>query len=68
LWLDHKWETGWTFHMPVRLLNGGLRGKCLEVLDGYPIVVGAQVGKPEGHSICLHVLDSGLHGKCLDGV
>ncbi len=40
----------------------------LEVLTGYSIVVGAQVGKPGGHSICLHVLDGGLRGKCLDGV
>ena len=52
----------------LRVLNGGLRGKCLEVLDGYPIVMGAQVGKPEGRSISLRVLDGGLCGKCLDGV
>jgi hypothetical protein len=50
------------------MLNGGLLGKCLEVLSGYPIVVGAQVEKPEGHSKCLRVLDGGLRGKCLDGV
>jgi len=50
------------------VLNGGLRGKCLDVLNGYPIVVGAQVGKPEGHSICLRVSDGGLRGKYLDGV
>ncbi len=37
-------------------------------IKGYPIVVGAQVGKPVGHSICLHVWNSGLHGRCLDGV
>ena len=37
-------------------------------IKGYPIVVGAQVGKLEGHSIYLHVLDSGLRDKCLDGV
>ncbi len=35
---------------------------------GYPIVVGAQVGKPVGHSICLHVWNGGLCGRCLDGV
>jgi hypothetical protein len=52
----------------LRVLNGGLRGKCLEVLNGYTIVVGAQVGKPEEHSICLRVLDGGLCGSCLDGV
>jgi hypothetical protein len=35
----------------------------------YPIVVvGAQVGKPVGHSICLHVWNGGLRGRCLDGV
>ncbi len=44
---------------------GSQVGNLLEVLTGYPIVVGAQVGKPEGHSICLH---GGLRGKCLDGV
>ena len=52
----------------LRVLNSGLRGKCLEVLDGYPIVMGAQVGKPVGQSICLRVLDGGLRGKCWDGV
>ena len=35
---------------------------------GYPIVVGAQVGKTVGHSICLHVWNGGLCGRCLDGV
>ena len=34
---------------------------------GYLIVVEAQVGKTEGHSICLRVLDGGLRGKSLDG-
>ncbi len=37
-------------------------------IKGYPIVVGAQVGKPVGHFICLHVWNSGLCGRCLDGV
>ncbi len=37
-------------------------------IKGYPIVVGAQVGKPVGHSICLGVWNGGLHGRCLDGV
>ena len=50
------------------MLNSGLRGKCLEVLDVYPIVMGAQLGKPEGRSICLRVLAGGLRGRCLDGV
>ena len=34
----------------------------------YPIVVGAQVGKPVGYSICLRVWNGGLCGRCLDGV
>ena len=50
------------------MLNSGLRGNCQEVLDVYPIVMGAQLGKPEGRSICLRVLDGGLRGRCLDGV
>jgi len=33
------------------VLNSGHRGKCLEVLDVYPIVLGAQLGKPEGRGI-----------------
>ncbi len=37
-------------------------------IKGYPIVVGAQVGKLVGHSICLHVWNGGLRGRCLDGV
>ncbi len=37
-------------------------------IKGYPIVVGAQVGKPVGHSICQCVWNGGLCGRCLDGV
>ncbi len=37
-------------------------------LKEYPIVVGAQVGKLVGHSICLRVWNGGLRGRCLDGV
>ncbi len=35
---------------------------------GYLIVVGAQVGNPVGHSICMRVWNGGLHGRCQDGV
>ena len=37
-------------------------------IKGYPIVVGAQVGKLVGHSICLRVWNGGLCGRFLDGV
>jgi hypothetical protein len=47
---------------------GSQVGNLLEELSGYPIAVGAQVGKPGEHSICLRVLDGGLRGKRLDGV